>query len=155
MKTEEILKIELENSSTIFLVKEGHFWRAFLHSAYLFHTYIKAYQPVKKHIKKVNATLVYLGFPSSQLTAILQKIPEGITIDKQDHLISLRGFESIQQEDYQLWESQIQLRKNKKHAVSSCSQICAMVKEYPIADRTPLESFQFLLQLKQKINGPI
>ena len=60
MKITNILKIEQENINSIFLHKEGIFWRAYEHSAYLFTLFIKEYQITKKFYKNVKQELVYL-----------------------------------------------------------------------------------------------
>ena len=82
MKIKDILQQEQANTNSIFLHKEGIFWRAYEKSAYLFSLYIKAYQITKKYYKNVGSEVVYLGFPDSSLNNIL-KITDKHTVERQ------------------------------------------------------------------------
>ncbi len=83
MKIKAILQIEQKNTNSIFLHKEGLFWRAYERSAYLFTLHIKVYQITKKFYKNVNSEVVYLGFHSNSLEQILETIKiQGFTISE-------------------------------------------------------------------------
>jgi len=70
MRTNELLEIEKDNIDSIFLYKEGVFWRCYETSAWYFIKNIREYRVFKKFFKIVNQNIIYLGFPDS----ILEKI---------------------------------------------------------------------------------
>jgi hypothetical protein len=80
MTISEILKIEETNTAQIYLIKEGFFWRAYERSAYRFVKYIRNFQVIKKHIKKVNQEVCYIGFPENMLEVIISTVqnPQGL-----------------------------------------------------------------------------
>jgi len=80
MGIKDILTYEENNESSIYLHKEGLFWRAYEVSAYLFIRNIKDYQIKKKHYKNVGKDIVFLGFPNSVLDDILSK--HNVAIEK-------------------------------------------------------------------------
>jgi hypothetical protein len=51
MRIVEVLKIEENKEKQVLLFKEGMFWRAYGHSAFLFSQHIKAYNLTKKYYK--------------------------------------------------------------------------------------------------------
>lgn len=68
MKIADIIKMESECAETsLNLVKEGKFWRAYEGSAHLFYHHIQNYHIVKRYFKNVKSELVFLGFPESVL----------------------------------------------------------------------------------------
>ncbi len=70
MKLKEIVGIEAISIGKTYLYKEGLFWRAYEVSAYLFVSYIKAYQATKKYYKVVEDDVIYIGFPHSQIKRV-------------------------------------------------------------------------------------
>ncbi|MCL2561433.1 MAG: hypothetical protein FWE10_03810 [Rikenellaceae bacterium] len=66
----EILDIESRNTDRIHLWREGLFLRAYQRSAFLFHTRVKPFNPVKKFYKNAGCDVVLLGFPSDRLGSI-------------------------------------------------------------------------------------
>ena len=62
MSIKEIRDIESVNLDTIYLYREGLFWRAYEVSAFLFVTYIKEYRAIKKYYKVVQDDVIYVGF---------------------------------------------------------------------------------------------
>ena len=65
--TAEILSVERENTSRIYLYPEGLFLKAYQRSAYLFIRHCGAVKPTKKMIKAVGCEVVHIGFPTTSL----------------------------------------------------------------------------------------
>ena len=107
MKISYILQIENKNKCSVFLYKEGLFWRAYERSAFLFIKNIKEYQTTKKYYKNVKSEVVYLGFPHNILSQILE-IVKNKTINKEDNQIIIKGFQ-IKESDFILWKNNIEL----------------------------------------------
>lgn len=72
MKVQEILKIEKDNRTSIFLFKEGFFWRAYERSAFRFVKNIQKYSVIKRYIKCVKQDVVFIGFPLDNLDKIVK-----------------------------------------------------------------------------------
>ena len=67
MTFSKILEIEDNNKDKIYLFLEGTFYKAYEHSAYFFHRYIKDFRLTRRFIKNVNRHVISLGFPSTSL----------------------------------------------------------------------------------------
>ena len=73
MKVQEILKIEKDNRASIFLFKEGFFWRAYERSAFRFvKKNIQGYSVIKRYIKYVKQDVVFIGFPLDNIDKIVK-----------------------------------------------------------------------------------
>ena len=65
---EQIIKFESEKPhGVVRLVEANGFYRAYNHSAYLFHQAIAKHKVTKKFAKNINQELVYIGFPVDRL----------------------------------------------------------------------------------------
>ena len=159
MKIKDILKIEQENNSSIFLHKEGLFWRAYERSAYLFTLYIKVYQITKKFYKNVNSEIIYLGFPNNSLEQILQTVNEK-NVQKNEKQIIINNYQfDISQ--FISWKNKISIIKNSKNPETfekfqqPENNIFKKIRNYPIASKTPIECQQFLIEIQKEINGTL
>lgn len=150
MKIKEILKIERENTESIFLHKEGLFWRAYEHSAYLFTLYIKEYKITKKFYKNVNAEVVYLGFPANALQSLLQFSKEK-DINKEETQIIIGKYE-FTNNDFLKWKAGTQLWQSSETLPKfEQSDIIEKIKNFPVVGKTPIECQQFLIELQSEL----
>ncbi|OFY87783.1 MAG: hypothetical protein A3F72_02775 [Bacteroidetes bacterium RIFCSPLOWO2_12_FULL_35_15] len=76
MGVKEKIAQELNNENSIYLLKEGIFWRAYNQSAMRFVNNLKPLKIIRKHIKKVKQDIFYCGFPESSLDNIREKAVE-------------------------------------------------------------------------------
>ncbi|MBR2476435.1 MAG: hypothetical protein IKB57_07915 [Bacteroidaceae bacterium] len=61
----DILKFEEDApKNTIRLIKSGEFYRAYNHSAWLFHCCIAEHKVMRKYVKALKQDIFYVGFPS-------------------------------------------------------------------------------------------
>jgi hypothetical protein len=162
MKISEIFDIEKENLSSCFLIKDGIFWRAFEKSAYWFVTNLKPYSITKKHFKGQNSDVVYLGFPNGILTELLSMAEDkGFKVDKLEKLITINGIEMS--ECFDQWKEALPYQMpddNKKNMVNEPEEkydsgLVARIRKFPVAERTPIECQQFIIELQNSINGTI
>ena len=96
----EILEIEDTNKDKIFLHAEGGFYKAYEHSAFLFHTRIKDFKLSYRFIKVVNRQVISLGFPMDSLARWSYNYP---LTQLQDKLFCLEINETIDEVEYQNW----------------------------------------------------
>ena len=104
MKIRDIYNLEAANTSDIYLVRDGSFFRAYEHSALLFLDNITEYHVTKRLYKVINTELVYLGFPQSALPKLLAKHSLSIGGETADFVV-LHGFSA--QRDFALWKASV------------------------------------------------
>lgn len=155
MKVKEILALEKGNRNQITLLKEGMFWRAYNLSAYLFSKHIQAFKITKRYFKVVDTELVYLGFPYAILEKKLEKAASNFSIIKeQDKKVVLVLKENIKsnEERYKEWFHTFEISTPKKEA-NNCKKVFQKIKNFPILNKTPIESQLFLVSLQKEVNG--
>lgn len=64
----EILQNECTNAHILYFYREGVFYKAYEHSAYLFVKHVKPFQVKKRMVKSVKQEVVSIGFPTNSLT---------------------------------------------------------------------------------------
>ncbi|MDO9152805.1 MAG: hypothetical protein Q7U47_03700 [Paludibacter sp.] len=110
MTVKEIIAIELANVNSIYLLKEGMFYRAYNRSAMRVVIYLKPFKVNHKFVKTVQQEIFYVGFPCSSLKSIQQHaIEKGWQIlelsengEDAGKKIVISGV-SDKDEDYQPW----------------------------------------------------
>ena len=75
----EIMEIEgaretAEDWRRIHLFQEGSFYRAYEVSAWLCHTYVSQFKVTHRHVKGVEQSICFIGFP---LLSLEKRTPEG------------------------------------------------------------------------------
>lgn len=65
MTIAQVIELEKDNRDKIYLFPVGGFYKAYEHSAFFFHTQVKAFKVSKRFVKSVNRDVVMLGFPIS------------------------------------------------------------------------------------------
>ncbi|MBN1339608.1 MAG: hypothetical protein JXA03_09810 [Bacteroidales bacterium] len=167
MKVSEIYRLEQRNRDCCYLIRDGIFWRAWEQSAFRFYNKIKPYQITKKSFKNIGATLVYLGFPATNLHRILEILQKENLIAKQsEEIITISGF--VAQTGFEEWKQSVaesviavsesnseyvlpQLKENAEKVYD----VEEMIRTFPLASKTPLECQQFLHNLQIQLNGAL
>lgn len=115
MNSLEIQKMEQTNHAEIHLLRAGGFMHAYNRSAFHFSRHFFEYEVHCKYVKKINAEMLYLGFPNSSLpqiqTMAQQKKMNFTKVDDNHFVISNFWVYS----DYDLWKRE----KFKAHAEKS------------------------------------
>lgn len=73
MKIKDIYDLEYNNNSMIFLIRDGNFYRAYERPALFFVENVATYHLLKREYKVINAEMVYLGFPQTNLSKLLEE----------------------------------------------------------------------------------
>jgi hypothetical protein len=162
MKMQEINKLEEDNTNKCYLIKDGIFWRAFEKSAFWFVNNLKPYAITKKHFKVLNANVAYLGFPDSVLNELLIIAEtKSLTVNKQEKLVTISGFEIS--DGFERWKDEILYQTPDNQNISLVNEpvenydsgLIDKIRKFPVAERTPIECQQFIIELQNTINGTI
>jgi hypothetical protein len=161
MKVSDIFELEKVNINGCYLINEGLFWRVYEKSAFLFVKRIKQYSLIKRHYKVIDNELVYLGFPDKSLEEVLRTSNEsGFTVTRKEGLIEITGFEDIN--GFAEWKNELDLFSNENKALPAnettkefASPVIDAIRKFPVAERTPIECQQFIVELQNTINGTI
>lgn len=164
MQMKEILELERSSEGDIILHKEGIFWRAYQISAYLFATHIRELKVISKFIKVVKEEVAYLGFPHSILEEILREAAAGKwKVEQEERLIRIKTGVTVQKETWEAWlllhkgsteaVAQVHPDPDKPSSVHQLKKVIRKLRSYPILEKSPLETQQFVLELQKEING--
>lgn len=172
-KLKEILDVEQQRSTpeqwrTIRLFPEGTFYRAYEWSAWLCVRYLQDFKPTKRKFKSEDSSVVFIGFPVSSLE---KYTPSGASVsvgaDKSAVLtLPEEVFQGVTdagqlQTDFGDWKNSVPQTETAKkdaaidHSAASrpgrLTDIMHRILAYPIEQKSPLESMQFLAEIKRSI----
>jgi len=152
-------KLEMLSGSApneLFLFKEGVFWIAYEQYAYWFHLQ-KGYKPTKKFVKIVGQEVVNVGFPESALKGIAETSEIDGTMGTNVRVFALK--EEIDLKKFEEWKAGLSLttvtvEKNKVSGMLDGTSgidetIVERVREFDIANATPMECMMFVAELKK------
>lgn len=150
MKIHEILKIEQNNINSIFLFKEGIFYRCYELSAFRFVNHFKEYKTVKKYVKVADCNIVYLGFPQNALDDLTNGISKN-KIFVNENYTELTDFPETT--GFEVWKEQISLTKKieKNQMANDHAEIINKIRAYPLVNKTPMETVNFLSEIQKQI----
>ena len=148
-------------SLTIYIVKEALFCNVYEQSAWRFIELIKPYKPIKKRVKKLNMDVVSIGFPKLQLPAISEIAHKnGFTLAQEEPGSLTITIPSEPYFNFDEWKQNIPLNLPEKPGLKDQRisgnqvELFSIVKEvelFTVADHTPMQSMQFLIDLQNKI----
>ena len=170
-------KIALAKSNNYFtLFKEGLFYKCYNEDAMFFVQRLRAYKVSTKFIKIVGDTVYSIGFPVGEvekgnltLEFISEKIAAKSFEIKETDVLFLHNDGDLKN-DYKDWIDTIQEQEIIKGSQESSAlykppihttTIISMIKNYDIANSTPMQSLGFIQELKfevqriEKNNGNI
>jgi len=118
MTTEEILKIESLNATSIHFFLEGNFWHVYERSAFLTCKYLKELKITRKFIKLVGRDIVYGGFPKTSLDDVLKKVMDmGATIaERSDKRCSVLSFPETP--GFELWRETWEMKEKTNYSAA-------------------------------------
>ena len=151
--------MERDNINCCYLIKEGIFRRCYEYSAWHFIKNIREYRVFRKYVKAVKQDIVHLDFPESALEKILNEAKrKGYNVEKQNNdIIVLSGFPPIGGQgetdgNFEQWKSEIPVVAVNKKTDNQIELIIEKIKNYPVANRTPVEALEFLSNIQKEIN---
>lgn len=139
-------KIALQSNDCFgsYLFKEGVFYKVYNEGAFLMQHFTN-YKVSSKFVKTVNTRVYSLGFPESALNKF--KIQYNISaID--DNILKLTINNVIFELDkYEQWCTTFVVNEMK----STTTVIINQLKEYPLANKTPIEVYMWLYELQKQL----
>ena len=160
-------KIQCSADKAVFtLFKEGLFYKCYNEDTMVFVQNVKEYKISSKFVKRLGAVVLSLGFPVSEAEKghlsfehISEKIDAKSYEIKDKHIVFLSENTNVKG-DYTEWIETIQKNKNvvagKEPGPIYKSRfdmdvIINMIKNYDLANSTPMQGLHFIQQLKSKM----
>lgn len=161
---QEILSKESENTHSIYLYREGVFYKAYEHSAYLFVKNVKPFMIKKRFVKYVNRDVVSIGFPTNSLHNYFEKDK----IQEDERMAAVVLDVSIDSSVFLEWRKNIELtqeteKRHKEPSAASVSpssllhssvnenSVIMRIRTFPMETKTPLDCMMFLSELKKML----
>ena len=155
---EQIVKFESEKpKGVVRLVEANGFYRAYNHSAYLFHQAIARHKVTKKFVKNINQELVYIGFPVDRL---LERI--GTRSHKKTEFgydVELSADELPSDGGYDEWRETVPTEAASRGDANSlplngeelCRSVCERIRVFPMETKTLIEIAAFVAEIKKAL----
>ena len=174
----EALKLESEHSQNdeglyvIHLFPEGKFFRAYEWSAWIVVTHINDFKVTRREIKTIERDVCYIGFPQESLE---KWTPEGATVSDRpdggrDMLIPEKfrkqfADKAAMNEEFSRWREKLPISEFKEKSSTNkdktkaekpegdltARELMLKVLAFPIETKSPLETMEFLSQIKAHI----
>ena len=161
-------KKQYSEDKTVFtLFKEGLFYKCYNEDAMVFSKRVKNYKVNSKYIKSLGAAVFSLGFPVSEvakgnlsLASVSDKIGANSFEESNGNIVfSLNDMEI--KKDYEGWKNTIQegiIEVVKEPATRyqrppDTARIILMIKNFDLANSTPMQGLTFIQQLKMEIHN--
>lgn len=152
--------VRFENTSpagTIRLVKCGEFYRAYNHSAWLFHTCITEYKVIRKYVKALSEDVYYIGFPEKSLFGNIGSRKSEKTDYGFDIILEVN--EIPDDSGYFEWKDTIKTEQSSKSEFFSLPrsindlerEVIKKLKEFPVESKSMIECAVFLSELRKLI----
>jgi hypothetical protein len=160
-------KTQISADKTRFtLFKEGLFYKCYNEDAMVFTKMVKNYKVNSKFVKSVGTAVFSLGFPGNEVTK------ENLSLASISEKIRAKGFEESDRNivfllndiriknDYEAWKNTIQERiievvkepANLYQHPPDRDKLILMIKNFDLANSTPIQSLTFIQQLKMEIH---
>lgn len=175
----DILEIEKQRESKedwykMNMFKEGTFLRCYEASAWLCHRFISEYKVTHRHMKGIDQSIAFVGFPVTNLEKIT---PDGAKlVNVSDKYLTMllpppydeKSVEEFKN-DYETWKSLQPLTPGKTETESSSPtakrshestkiigtkslfDIARMLVAFPVETHSPIECMNFLIEVKGEL----
>lgn len=150
---------EEDNFSFIHLYKEGIFWKAYDHSAYLLCTQVRKLKVSRRVVKSCGGRVVSsVGFP---IVHQEQTLPASLAIvSSSDNLLTLAAPEQFDAEAYADWCSESNglpddavhsYLCDRKKDINSVKEVLVIdtIRNFDLANSTPLDALKLVNKLQQ------
>lgn len=145
------------------LYKEGLFYKCYNEDAMIFVQSVKNYKVNSKFIKSANEIVYNVGFPVSEVekgNLSLSFISDRIcatSIEENEKYIVFSLPKEVLKQGYIGWKSSIKTENKLEESPavylrsSNYEGIISEIKQYDLANTTPMQSFGFIQRLKEKV----
>lgn len=156
---EQVVRFENEKpQGVIRLVEANGFYRAYNHSAFLFHQVIAQHKVTRKFVKNINAEVVYIGFPVDKLLERIGERKHQKTEFGYD--VELSPSEMPDDAEYDEWRVTIPTEPASRgdvnalgmHGDELCRAVCARIRSFPMETKSLVESVSFLADIKKVLS---
>ena len=139
--------LQQQDTTKIFLFKEGLFYKAYNEGAFLLKD--KNYKITVKQIKSIENEVLSIGFPIS----VLEKLKENRQSEEYDNYCSLQSNIVFSLLLYEEWyQNQITNIKRVDRKYLEEYTLKDTIKNYPLANKTPIEVFIWVAELQKFIS---
>ena len=157
---EQVIKFESEKpKGVVRLVEANGFYRAYNHSAYLFHQAIAKHKVTRKFVKNIGSEVVYVGFPVDRL---LERI--GSRSHKKTEFgydVELAAEELPSDEGYEEWRETVPTEAASRGEAAAlaisgdelCRVVCERIRLFPMETKTLIEIAAFVAEIKKALAG--
>ena len=139
--------LQQQDTTKIFIFKEGVFYKAYNEGAFLLKD--KNYKVAIKHIKSIENEVLSIGFPIS----VLEKLKENRQPEEYDNYCRLQSNIVFSLLLYEEWyQNQIANIKREDSKYLEEYTLKDTIKNYPLANKTPIEDFIWVAKLQKLIS---
>ena len=139
--------LQQQDTTKIFVFKEGLFYKAYNEGAFLLKD--KNYKITVKQIKSIENEVLSIGFPIS----VLEKLKENRQPEEYDNYCSLQSNIVFSLLLYEEWyQNQIANIKREDSKYLEEYTLKDTIKNYPLANKTPIEVFIWVAKLQKLIS---
>ncbi len=156
----EIVKFDTEASpGTIRLIESGKFYRAYNHSAWLFHTCLAEHKVMRKYVKALKEDVLYLGFPIESLENTIGNRLTGKSKHGIDVILSVD--EIPDEAGYIEWCKTVETSDSSKAefnflplaGADAEREVIKRIRLFPMENRSMIECVTFLAELRQLLSN--
>lgn len=150
MTIAQVLELEKDNWDKIYLFPVGGFYKAYEHSACLFHTHVRPFKASKRFVKSVNRDVVSLGFP----IAVTDKWLYGMNrTENPDGYLVCDSPKSCDELEFEHWRDLVTLNASDRFTPNT-----SVIENAPVY-RTAVEFFkgvfEFTPNLSKNVQTPL
>ena len=143
----EKVTLQKQDTTKIFVFKEGLFYKAYNEGAFLLKD--KNYKITVKQIKSIENEVLSIGFPIS----VLEKLKENRQPEEYDNYCSLQSNIVFSLLLYEEWyQNQITNIKRVDSKYLEEYNLKDTIKNYPLVNKTPIEVFIWVAELQKLIS---
>ena len=159
------------DAASVFLHKEGTFYRAYEWSAWLFVRYIGQLKVTRVNVKDGGEGAVFVGFPVQSLPkfvpeeyAVRDEGEKCVVVELPDDVFGGEPDIERLKEDFANWKSSVpqpvkraSMRQDLKDGAGEgqprhLTSIMAQVLSFPLEQKSPMECMSFIASLKQQLS---
>ena len=138
--------LQQQDTTKIFLFKEGIFYKAYNEGAFLLKD--KNYKVAVKKIKSIENEVLSIGFPVS----VFEKLKDEFVFDFFEWYAVYNTNTFFDKELYINWHNKV-VKESFKTSKTETEYIVEQLKKYPLANKTPMEVFMWVANLQKTLSN--
>ena len=143
----EKVTLQKQDTSKIFLFKEGVFYKAYNEGAFLLRE--KNYKVAVKKIKNIEKEVLSIGFPVS----VFEKLKDEFVFEFYEWYAVYNTNTFFDNESYTNWHNKVVKESFKISNTVTEYSIIEQLKKYPLANKTPIEVFMWVANLQKTLSN--